>query len=87
MSCCGKKRASVALPSSRKIEPLTQKAATVPHAANGLIVENVGASALVVRGPVSGQTYRFPSSGTRVVVDGRDAGFLLAIPQLKKHVS
>jgi hypothetical protein len=52
---------------------------------SGLVVEYVGPTSLRVRGPVSGQTYRFASNGMRIVIDGRDAPFLLAIPHLRKR--
>lgn len=84
MSCCGKKRANLAVQPSPRPEPLLRRAVPVAHPGNGSVVEYVGPSSLIVRGPASGQIYRFPSPGTRMIVDGRDAAFLLAIPHLKK---
>jgi hypothetical protein len=86
VSCCGKKRESLTLRPSQELRPPTLTARSQPQAAAGLVVEYVGSTSLHIRGPVSGQMYRFVSSGTRVVVDGRDAPFILAIPHLRKRV-
>jgi hypothetical protein len=43
----------------------------------------VGATALSIRGPISGQTYRF-SKGSSVLVDARDAPFLMFVPSLRR---
>jgi hypothetical protein len=50
----------------------------------GAVVEYTGATNLTIRGPISGLVYRFVSPGARMIVDGRDAAFLLAIPHLSK---
>jgi hypothetical protein len=86
VSCCGKKRESLTLRPSQELKPPAHTARSQSPAAAGLVVEYVGPTSLQVRGPVSGQMYRFVSSGTRVVVDGRDAPFILAIPHVRKRV-
>jgi len=62
------------------------KSYAAPQAAGGTLVEYTGATYLTIRGPVSGHVYRFANSGARMLVDGRDAAFLLAIPQLRKKL-
>lgn len=84
MSCCGKARASLQVPSNTRPEPLARSVPSRLQAADSLLVEYVGSTALTVRGPASGNVYRFSSRGARMLVDGRDAPFLLAIPQLNK---
>jgi hypothetical protein len=83
MSCCGKKRANLAVQPVARPEPLFRRAVSAAQPGNGSIVEYVGPTSLIVRGPTSGQIYRFPSPGARMVVDERDAAFLLAIPHLR----
>jgi hypothetical protein len=84
MSCCGKKRANLAVQSILRPEPLVRRAVSGAQQGNGSVVEYIGPTSLIVRGPASGRIYRFPSPGTRMVVDEKDATFLLAIPHLKK---
>ena len=86
VSCCGKKRESLTVRPSQEVKPAAFTARPQPQAPAGLVVEYVGPTSLHVRGPVSGQMYSFVNSGTRVVVDGRDAPFILAIPHLRKRV-
>jgi hypothetical protein len=85
MSCCGKARTSVIVQSSTRPEPLARPAPSSLQASTaGQLVEYVGSTGLTVRGPASGHVYRFANAGARMLVDGRDAPFLLAIPVLKK---
>jgi hypothetical protein len=85
MSCCGKARASLAVQSNTRAEPVARIAPSRVQTLGGLLLEYVGSTSLTVRGPASGQVYRFALGGVRMLVDGRDAPFLLAIPQLKKR--
>jgi hypothetical protein len=86
MSCCGKKRESLTQRPSQELKLPPHTPRSQPMTATGLVVEYVGPTSLHVRGPISGQMYRFVNSGTRVVVDGRDAPFILSIPHLRKRV-
>jgi hypothetical protein len=85
MSCCGKKRAILVVQSSPKPETIVSRPKPTASTGSGSVMEYVGTTSLIVRGPASGVMYRFPRPGTRMVVDGRDAAFLLAIPNLKKR--
>jgi hypothetical protein len=49
--------------------------------------EYLGPTALTVRGPISGRTYRFAKRGVLVSVDERDVRFLLAVPNLRQASS
>jgi hypothetical protein len=85
MSCCGKARASVKVQSSTRPEPLARPAPSRLQAStSGQLVEYVGSTGLTVRGPATGHLYRFANTGARMLVDGRDAPYLLAIPVLTK---
>jgi hypothetical protein len=44
----------------------------------------VGATALTVRGPISGKTYRFAKTGNSMVVDERDAPYFGAVDSLRR---
>jgi hypothetical protein len=46
--------------------------------------EYVGATALVVEGPVTGKRYRFPAPGAVVEVDLLDRGAVAAVPHLRE---
>jgi hypothetical protein len=87
MSCCGKKRANMTVQSNPRPEFAPQVARPKSEGLSGSVVEYLGATALTVRGPVSGHMYRFATSGARMVVDARDAPFLLSIPSLRKRQS
>jgi hypothetical protein len=85
MGCCGKKRESLSAPPRRTVE--FRQAVTPPPVMSALrtmTLEYVGPTGLTIRGPASGKTYRFPTNGTQLAVDARDAQFLLAIPSLRK---
>jgi hypothetical protein len=85
MSCCGKKRASMTVRSNPRHEFAPQSDRSQAQGLSGSVVEYVGATTLTVRGPVSGHMYRFSTSGACMVVDARDAPFLLSIPSLRKR--
>lgn len=46
--------------------------------------EYVGASAMMVVGPITGQRYRFSHPGTALEVDLRDAPAMMAVPNLRR---
>jgi hypothetical protein len=85
MNCCGKKRSNLAIRSIPRNKPVNQRSGSVARTGYASVVEYTGPTSLVVRGPVSGQLYRFPSPGARLLVDGEDAEYLLAIPDLKRN--
>ncbi|MBX3743916.1 MAG: hypothetical protein KF833_01275 [Verrucomicrobiae bacterium] len=45
--------------------------------------EYVGRTALVLKGPFTGQRYCFTRPGARLLVDARDQHALMAVPVLK----
>ncbi|MGA3185802.1 MAG: hypothetical protein ABSF22_01715 [Bryobacteraceae bacterium] len=49
---------------------------------NAAYFEYTGKTGMTVMGPVSGATYRFASTGSRVTVDLRDSGQMAAVPNL-----
>jgi hypothetical protein len=87
MSCCGKKRANLTIQSNPRPELAPQIARPQSQGLSQSVLEYVGATALTVRGPVSGHKYRFITPGARMVVDARDVPFLLSIPSLREGKS
>jgi len=49
------------------------------------IFEYTGKTGLSVRGSITGNMYRFNFTGDKVIIDAKDADFMTAIPNLKKH--
>jgi hypothetical protein len=87
MSCCGDKRSRIYNDPYSKIRspdgvPDDQQA-FIP--ANSFF-EYTGATAMTVKGAVTGQIYRFEKPGALLEVDRRDASFMAGIPNLKKSV-
>lgn len=87
MSCCGQQRFvahTSTSQSSRSTVP-----ATAAHSAatpSDPVFEYVGATALVVTGPVTGRTYRFDRRGTRLAVSRHDAPSVMHVPHLR-HIA
>ena len=84
--CCGHQRASYRSnrssgrspdPSANRRAPLRQPPPWSDR------YRYVGATALSVRGPISGRLYRFESPGAVLVVDRRDARSLAGVPGLQ----
>lgn len=85
MSCCGKNRvhpsthpqilSAGSAGAAREQRPRTPG---VP-----LHFQYTGATALTVRGPITGRSYRFTRAGEKVAVDERDAPSLRAVPNLQ----
>ncbi len=48
-----------------------------------VLVEYTGRTSLVLRGPVTGRTYRFRGEGMVLAVDRRDAAHLERVPALR----
>jgi len=80
MTCCGSRRTAAASPPP---EP-PRIAPPRPAPPRPVAFEYTGATALRVRGPVTGQGYRFEGPGARVDVDGRDAAWLGGVPHLRR---
>jgi hypothetical protein len=83
--CCGNNRAVF---SQTRVSAPTGRAAKTPPAfatrqrSNVAYFEYTGKTAITVRGPMSGTTYRFAAPGARVIVDLRDGQHLEAVPNL-----
>jgi hypothetical protein len=75
MSCCGQKRRAL-----RDASRIPQKVAEPPAPSlhDPALLQHLGDSSLVVRGPVTGQCYLFGARGTALAVDKRDALPLIA---------
>ena len=72
MSCCGSARSR-----STNFPSAVQMSATV-------LFEYTGKTALNIVGPGSRTAYRFDRPGARVLVDRRDATFLVQVPVLRR---
>ena len=83
MSCCGGKRQQwnheARVQTSEPSPPL----APAPQA-SVLYFEYIGRTALTVRGPITGRSYRFGRPGAALAVDRRDAASLSGIPMLRR---
>ena len=75
MSCCGTKRR--ALRDANHL-PRIAPAQAAPALKNPQPLQHVRAYALVVKGPVTGQTYLFGARGAALPVDERDAPGMIA---------
>ena len=74
MSCCGQGRQAYGGVASSRTAASTSLTA---------IFEYVGPTSMMVRGPATGNTYRFTARGMRLRVDARDRVHLLGIPHLR----
>ena len=83
MPCCGgnRRRWSRAVASATPLAP-----ASPARVVDDSVVyfEYCGRTALSVRGPITGRSYRFADPGARVAVDRRDAASVSAVPNLKR---
>jgi hypothetical protein len=80
MSCCGKSSSPGRRPNSFRTTAFLQSSNTASLKA---YFRCTGTSTITAIGPVSGKTYRFPSSGLIVPIDIRDAVSLSRIPHLQ----
>lgn len=55
-------------------------------AAEPVLFEYTGATAMTVIGPMTRRVYRFPLRGARVAVDRRDAPHMAATPNLRRVI-
>jgi len=86
MACCGRATMSVRQTPDRPFVAAGdtgRTAAPIPPERQARF-EYVGPTALTVFGPYTGRQYRFPHSGSRVVVDVVDAPSLTAVPNLRR---
>lgn len=79
MGCCGKIRQSLGTPLRR-----AKAGGTTPRRRLNVVFVYTGATAMTVRGPVSGRSYRFDRSGARLPVDPRDRPGLARVPNLRE---
>jgi hypothetical protein len=90
MGCCGKKRNLLKVTPSPAGGPTPRADRAARRGATASVSDSasttfryVGTTALTVRGPVTGRTYRFAKGGASVVVDERDAPYLRVVPNLR----
>jgi hypothetical protein len=82
--CCGaKSRTNVIArrgqpPFAQSIAPSAAKPASAP-----VQFEYVGKTRMTVLSPTTGIRYHFESPGARVVVDARDQGMMIHVPDLR----
>ena len=83
--CCGQNReaARAAAMSGQNRNFAPAAAPTVASATSVIMFEYVGDGEASVRGPVSGQVYRFRQPGDRVRVDPRDRPGLVGVRTLR----
>jgi hypothetical protein len=84
MSCCGKQRERMRLPSPSTRRTILSRQATKDQVA---AFEYVGKTALTAIGPASGRHYRFSYPGAIVEVDPRDRASLASVPNLRQIVN
>ncbi len=87
MSCCGGKRrqfpaATRSIPT--RTSPTASTRQTAPSITEEVMFEYTGQTALTVRGPLTGRSYRFAYPGAQVFVDKREAAALTAVPHLRR---
>lgn len=82
--CCGSNRAAARAAGTAAETTAAASIAPSPATATSVIVfEYVGNAATSIRGPVSGQVYRFGRAGDRVRVDPRDRPGVAAMPLMR----
>jgi hypothetical protein len=85
MSCCGDKRERIypdPYAHARTSDGVPEgQSAYVPASS---WFEYTGATAMTVKGAVTGQIYRFEGTGTKLEVDRRDAAYMAGVPRLRK---
>ncbi len=82
MSCCGQKR------NENRQQEQHQAAGPVynytPKMGEDVQFEYTGKTALTVNGAITGKRYRFEHTGSKLVIDYRDAAGMTGIPVLRK---
>ena len=84
MGCCNDKRATWATSIPGGARPETLRMAMAPPPIRKVAFEYTGGTGLQVLGPVTKVRYRFPSQGTMVEVDARDAPYMAGVPNLRR---
>lgn len=80
MSCCGKSSGPARQPNSFRTTAFVRASNAAPLKA---YFRCTGPSAITAIGAVSGNAYRFPSSGLVVPIDIRDAASISRVPHLQ----
>lgn len=85
MSCCGQRQfvAHSTSPARGAQHAPTGHTAATP---TDPVFEYIGATALVVTGPITGRPYRFTHRGARLAVSRHDAPSVMHVPNLR-HVA
>lgn len=78
MTCCGRARAQLSV---GKLAGGLQRSA---QPSRTVLYEYVGLTAMTVKGPSSGASYRFAAPGAKLQIDLRDAPSLAALPNLRR---
>ena len=82
--CCGNNRAAArATVMAQAARPARAGFAGASTSISIIMFEYVGTGQASIRGPVSGQVYRFAHHGERLQVDARDRPGLAAMPALR----
>ena len=83
--CCGTEPRADLHGAIRSPEPQGTRSVIPPAALRrGIQFEYLGTKGMTVVGPITGNTYVFPTNGSRVNVDVRDELSLIAVPQLRQ---
>jgi hypothetical protein len=85
MGCCGdKRRKFYENPTNQEInEPAMNREGMRLAPKMTVFFEYTGRTGLTVKGPITGQIYRFNQPGATVAVDGRDGPSIEAVPNLR----
>jgi hypothetical protein len=93
MACCGKAKprnptaTRAPYPSPRTAAPVAvrpiESAPVGTGSQQGTLLEYVGPTRMMVRGPTTGRIYRFSKPYTPVLIDDRDVPFLAGVPNLR----
>ena len=82
--CCGNNRAAArAAVMAQATRPAAAVFAAAAPSMSVIMFEYLGNSPAAIRGPVSGQVYRFAHAGQRLPVDARDRPGLAAMAALR----
>lgn len=81
--CCGQNRALARAAAMAAAAPRSKPAAHVTAPQSAIVFEYVGAGSASIRGPVTGQMYRFARPNDRLRADPRDRAGLSALPSLR----
>lgn len=83
MACCGKERSEFRI-AAPGLDRSRDGMLSASDGSGLAYFEYLGRTGLTAIGAVTGRRYRFEGRGARVAVDKRDAGGLLAVPNLRQ---